>query len=146
MKKFVLKKVTVAILICSLLFVAPAKLYAFNLGSILEGGGIAIAVKIFGRQINDFINTALMNKSISTQEMTKVVPVISIGNGTYVGAVQVSGPAERVQSVQAVMQLELNFSNDRFRIKALIPSDSLNPLQFHRVLGVGVSAIVDVKL
>ncbi|WP_448588793.1 hypothetical protein [Thermodesulfobium sp.] len=146
MKKFIFQRVTVALLICSLFFLSPAKLYAFNLGSILEGGGIAIAVKIFGRQINDFINTALMNRNISTQEMTKVVPIISIGNGTYVGAAQVSGPAERVQTVQAVMQLELNFSDNKFRIKALIPSDSLNPLKFSRVLGVGVSAMIDVKL
>jgi hypothetical protein len=45
----------------------------------------------------------------------------------------------------AVAQLEGDFQ--KIRARALIPIDSENPIkQFRRVQGVGVTAIIDVKL
>jgi hypothetical protein len=42
--------------------------------------------------------------------------------------------------------MEGSFNNDKFRVKALVPVDSTNPTNFTRVQGVGVSAIIDIKI
>ncbi len=115
--------------------------------------GIGFAVKTLGPQINDFVNTLLLNNQAANREETKVVPILSIGiglsspGGAYVGAAQVSGPAEALATVQAVTQIETAFSNT-VRVKVLIPIDSLTPIpgSFHRVYGVGVTAIIDIRL
>ena len=77
---------------------------------------------------------------------TKVVPIISFGSGGHIGAAQVMGSSEQVARVEAVLQVEGDFNGRTFRVKALIPSDSKNPLKFSRVQGVGVSAVIDVKI
>jgi hypothetical protein len=52
-----------------------------------------------------------------------------------------------VEKVQAVGQLEISWNDKLFRIKGLIPIDSKNPTtSFSRVQGVGVSAVIDVKV
>jgi hypothetical protein len=51
-----------------------------------------------------------------------------------------------VNKVKAVVQLETSFMDKLFRIKAMVPADSQDPTSFHRVDGVGVSAIIDVKI
>lgn len=113
-------------------------------GAIIFGGGAL--VKTFATQINDFINTLTFNKGVGYEGYTKVVPIVSIGSGTRIGAAQVGGVTKAaVDRTKAVGQLEGTFS--RVRAKALIPIDSENPLkQFKRVQGVGVTAIIDVKL
>ena len=75
-----------------------------------------------------------------------MVPILTLGSGGYVGAVQVTGPQELVDRTQAVVQIEGNFNGSQFRVKALIPIDSKNPVNFSRVNGVGVSAIIDVRI
>lgn len=116
------------------------------LGTVLKGGGIAILVDTFSGQLNSFINTLTAKHAVSSDYATKVVPVIVVGSGTYAGAAQVTGPQELVDETKAVLQLEGNFSGDKFRIKGLIPIDSKNPTNFSRVQGVGVSAQIDVKV
>jgi len=49
--------------------------------------------------------------------------------------------------VKAVAQLEASMSGKTFRIKALIPVESKDVVKdLKRVGGVGVSAIIDVRL
>ena len=98
----------------------------------------------FGDQINDFLNKLLMKNGVGTDYATKVVPVLSIGTGKYIGAVQVVGPTAQVDKVKAVGQLEGSF-NDIARAKALIPLESVDITHLSRVQGVGVSAIIDLK-
>lgn len=117
---------------------------AFSLGSILKVGGITVLVDRFGGQINDFLNKLLMKNGVGTDYATKVVPVLSIGTGKYIGAVQVVGPTGQVEKVKAVGQLEGSF-NDIARAKALIPIESTDVTHLSRVQGVGVSAIIDLK-
>ncbi|MCS7192496.1 MAG: hypothetical protein NZ937_05905 [Armatimonadetes bacterium] len=118
-----------------------------QLGSILKGGAVIILVKQFGRQINDGINTALMNRKWENKQATKVVPIVSIGSGAYVGAAQVIGDEEAIKKVEAVAQIELNLPGEA-RAKVLIPVDkvSLNITEMQRVYNVGVSAVIDLKL
>lgn len=117
---------------------------AFSLGSILKVGGVTVLVDKFGGQINDFLNKLLMKNGVGTDYATKVVPVLSIGTGKYIGAVQVVGPTAQVDKVKAVGQLEGSF-NDIARAKALIPLESVDITHLSRVQGVGVSAIIDLK-
>ncbi len=120
---------------------------AAGIGSVLKGGAIVLLVDKFGNGLNSTINKLTANKGVAVNEMTKIVPIISIGGGSYAGAAQVSGPASRVKLVQAVAQLETSFSGKTFRIKALVPVASKNTINnIKRVSGVGVSAVIDVRL
>jgi hypothetical protein len=119
-----------------------------QLGSILKGGAIALAVSKFGPEINRFINTVTGQRSVGVTEATKVVPILSVGDSGYLGAVQVAGPDDLVDKVQAVAQLEARTKTlGGVRIRALIPVSTKTPSKgINRINGVGVSAIVDFKL
>lgn len=123
---------------------------AFDLGSVLGGvvkvGGIGVLVDKFSGQLNSAINSVMMKEGAGTNYATKVVPIVSIGNSGYIGAAQVIGDADQVEKVQAVGQLEVSWNDKLFRIKGLIPMDSKNPASFSRVQGVGVSAVIDVRV
>ena len=54
---------------------------AFDLGSVLKLGGISYLVSRFGEEINTFINKLTLQKGLDTTYATKVVPIISLGNG-----------------------------------------------------------------
>jgi hypothetical protein len=103
-------------------------------------------VTLLAKQIDDFINTVTLNRGAKFDGYTKVVPILSLGNGTRIGAAQIgANTKDAMERTQAVAQLEVDFSGIRARV--LIPIDSLNPVQqFRRVQGVGVTAIIDVKL
>lgn len=139
------KQVIAAVTIASLLgFAGGTAVQAFNLGSILKVGGISVLVSKYGDSINDFLNKLLMKNGVGTDYATKVVPILSVGTGKYIGAVQVVGPTEQVDKVKAVAQLEGTF-NGIARANALIPIESLSVSNQSRVQGVGVSATIDFK-
>ncbi len=118
---------------------------AFDLGSVLKLGGISYLVSRFGSEINTFINKLTLQKGLDTHYATKVVPILSLGSGSYIGAVQVVGPKAQVDKVKAVGQLEGSFVKVA-RVKAMIPIDATSISNINRVEGVGISAIVDFKI
>lgn len=129
-----------------LLFSAGRMTSAIDLGDILKVGGIGFLVKQFAKPLNDFVNTLMMNHGAENKDATKVVPILSLGKGGYVGAAQVIGKKVDVDRVEAVAQVEGDFSGRRFRVKGLIPIDTEKATSFHRVYNVGVSAVIDVKI
>lgn len=135
------------LLLFTLLFsiASPAVSQASLLGDVIKVGGIGAVVSKFGSEINTFINKITLQKGASNEFATKVVPIISIGNGKQIGAVQVTGSQELVNRTEAVLQLEGSLLGS-VRVRALIPSDSTNPLKFNRVQGVGVSALIDISI
>jgi hypothetical protein len=117
-----------------------------QLDKILKAGGIALIVDRLGGEMDRAVNR-LTNTKPDRNFATKVVPIISAGSGTYVGAAQVMGKPELVKQVQAVAQVEGNFAGREVRIKALIPISTKDPRKsIDRVEGVGVSAILDIRL
>ena len=118
------------------------------LGSVVKGGIIGILIHQFAHPINDGINKILNNAGAPTLESTKVVPIVSVGQGGYVGAAQVSGPKKQIDQVQAVGMLEGNIQANQIRLKALVPitTDKPGAHGLQRVKGVGVSAIIDIKV
>lgn len=131
-------------LAASLAAVAPVRA---GIGDVLKGAGIVLLVNQFGDEINKAINKLTVNKGVGSEDRTKVVPILSIGQGGYAGAAQVSGPAHLVDKVKAVAQIETNVNGKMFRIKVLIPVESKDIVKdLKRVTGVGVSAIIDVRL
>ncbi len=122
---------------------------AAGLGSILGGvakiGGIGYVIDKFGPQIDSFLNKLLKQNNLSTEYTTAVVPIVSVGTSGYIGMAQVTGPASSIEQVKAVGQIEGSF-NGMIRVKGLVPLDSLNPVGASRVQGVGVSAIIDLKI
>lgn len=148
-----LKKKAAAIAAAGSLFASltagPAA--AMDLGDVLKDvAGVAVGgflIEKIAGPINDFINTVTFNRGAKVEGFTKVVPIVSLGQGTRIGAAQVAGPRQDgVERCKAVASLEATFK-DRFRIKILIPVDSVNPIErFVRVQGVGVSAVIDYKL
>ena len=143
-------KKTLIVPIVTMLVLSAHLASAIDLKDILKDGaailGGGMVVKALGPQLNDFINTITLNKNAKFDGYTKVVPIVSIGNGTHIGAAQVGGTIKSaVDRTMAVAQLEGDFQ--KIRARALIPIDSENPIkQFKRVKGVGVTAIIDVKL
>lgn len=145
-RRKILSVLVLVILSCGVL-ISTVPSSAVSIGGILKGGGIVYLVDTFSGQLNDFINKLTMNKGVGVADITKVVPIISIGNGNYAGAAQVSGPASQVDQVKAVAMLEAGMSGKTFRIKALVPVATKNVTSnIKRISGVGVSAIIDVKL
>ena len=143
------KIVIVSLIVAVLAFGAVPAARAINLGDILKVGGIGILVDRFAPQLNSFINTLMMQHKAAPEFATKVVPILTVGvlgNSGYIGAAQVMGPQTLVDRVQAVVQGESNFNGNMFRVKGLIPIDSKIPVNFSRVSGVGVSAIIDVRI
>ncbi|SJZ32493.1 hypothetical protein [Selenihalanaerobacter shriftii] len=109
--------------------------------------GVGFVVDKFAKPLNSFINTLTLNNGVQIKNATKVVPIVTVGSGSYVGAVQVSGPSEQVAKVKAVAQLEGDFKDGSFRIKALVPVNTKNPLnQIDRIEGVGITALIDIGI
>ncbi|MDQ7850216.1 MAG: hypothetical protein QN152_03525 [Armatimonadota bacterium] len=142
----------VALLAAALLLGGAAGAYAQDITGIIKTVGIGAAVRMFAPQINDFINRLLLSKDAETKATTKVVPILSISIGVgapgraTIGAAQVAGPKNAVNRVQAVAALDANFAGV-WQIRALIPVDGLEPWKsLRRVVGVGVSAIIDLRI
>lgn len=142
------KKVLIIVLASMLVFGIVSASMGINLGSILKVGGVALLVSNYGDEMNDAINKLTMNKGVGVENRTKVVPIISFGKGTHLGAAQVSGPAAQIAKTKAVAQLESKFPIvSNVRLRALIPVESKSDFNnIKRVTGVGVSAIIDIKL
>ena len=122
---------------------------ASNLGSLLGGvlkvGGVNFVIDKYADSINGFLNNLLKQNNLSTTYSTKVVPIVSLGGGAHIGAAQVTGPSSEVERVEAVAQIEASF-NSVARVKGLVPIDSKNPSTANRIQGVGISAIIDLKI
>ena len=116
------------------------------LGDVAKIGGLALAVDKFGPEINKTINKVMNNNDVSTNASTKVVVIVSPIGNKHIGAAQVVGPKEAVDKVGAVAQLETSFMDKMFRIKALVPIEGKDASTLKRVEGVGVSAVIDIKL
>lgn len=144
------RRALAALLICAVMGVSVPAARAIDLGDILKKGAIGIGagwlVTAISPQMNNFINTITFNKGVKYEGYTKVVPIVSLGDGTRIGAAQIGATTEDAMNrTKAVAQLEGNFKS--VHATALIPIDSTNPLQrFRRVKGVGVTAIINVQL
>jgi hypothetical protein len=138
-----------AVLATTLVLLLPLNVRAQDLTTLIKIFGIGYVVKQYATPLNDFVNSVLANNGVKVIEQTKVVPVLSIGVGqaSYIGAAQVSGTKAALAKVEAVAQLEADF-NTVFRIKALVPITSTNPIAdgIHRVSGVGVTAVIDIRI
>ncbi|HOO56624.1 MAG TPA: hypothetical protein PLN69_07360 [bacterium] len=117
-----------------------------TVGKVLTGAALVVLTNALSNQLNDFINTVTLNKGVPTEADTKVVPIIAVGSGTRVGAAQVTGPKELVGKVKIVVQIETKFTAKNLDVEVFVPSDSINPLDFNRVEGVGISALIDLRL
>lgn len=145
------RKQTAVLLLAALSLAAvPTSATALDLGDILKKGALIVGggalVKALAEPLDDFINTVTFNRNAKFQGYTKVVPIVSIGDGIHIGAAQVGGQAKSaVERTQAAAQLEAEFKGVRVRI--LIPIDSINPIErFNRVQGVGVTAMIDADI
>lgn len=119
---------------------------AIDLGDALTAFGIGYAVRVFGDDINDFINTLLAQRGVDYEGTTKVVPILSVGSGAYIGAAQIAGPPSLVREVRAVAQGETRIGNN-LRAKLLIPVNTINVLRgVERIEGVGLSALIDFRI
>lgn len=143
-KRMVSGVLTAAVLCCGLTSTTEAFDLKRVLGGVLKVGGIGYAVDRYQEPLNEFINKLMFKNGVGTEYKTKVVPIISMGDSGYIGAVQVIGPSSQVNQVEAVVQLEGNFNDRLFRVRGLVPVDSKNPTKLNRIEGVGVSAIIDV--
>ena len=136
------KKYIVILVIFTLVLTSAA----FNLKDLLKNTAKTLAIGALIRELaeplNKFVNDMLLNHNVGNRETTKVVPVFTVGGQSAIGAAQVSGTPELVNSVKSVFAIE-DVMNGKYRTKAYIPSSSSNPLKLDRVYGVGVTAIIE---
>lgn len=140
------KKWIAAALICGFILgngMAPVN--AGILGTVVKGGAIGVLVDKFAGPLNDGINALTAKYAVSNDYATKVVPIITVGDGSRAGAAQVSGPQAQVDKCKAALQIESSFFGS-FRAKVLVPIDKVAITDINRVQGVGVSAQIDVKI
>lgn len=77
---------------------------------------------------------------------TKIVPILSAGNGIRIGAAQVTGPQRDIEDVKAVAEVETNFKRIA-RARLYVPVSNVNVTKgLSRVPRVGVSGLADVRL
>lgn len=114
------------------------------LGKILKGGAVGAVVNVAAEPLNKSINTLTQKYGVGTTDATKVVPIISVGDGSRAGAAQVSGPIDKVNQCKAALLIEQTILG--IRAKILLPVDNINYKNINRVQGVGVCASLDVKI
>lgn len=119
---------------------------AIDAGDVLRALAVGYGVKASSKPVNDFINKVTANKGLPVGATTKVVPILTVGDKAYIGAAQVAGPAALVSKVEAVYQYYAAFENNKYRVMLLFPNSDINPLNFKRVPGVGLTALVDVSI
>ena len=141
-------KATLAVGVALVFSAGAASAQLGSLGSILKIGGTALIVRQFGGTINNVLDKVTGQNKLSDEGIvTKVVPVLSAGSRGAIGIVQVAGPREQVAKVKAVAQLQTQVKAlSTLQARILIPIDADNLTKINRVSGVGVSAIVDIKL
>ncbi|MDY6029368.1 MAG: hypothetical protein SPI71_03800 [Acidaminococcaceae bacterium] len=139
------KKWIAVALVCGFIFGSGTSVaQASFLGKILKGGAIGAVVNATSENINDAINSITAKYGVSSEDATKVVPIIAVGDGSRAGAAQVSGPKSKVDLCKAALQIEQTVFG--IRAVVLIPVDRLDVQNVKRVQGVGVSAQIDVKI
>lgn len=138
---------TAALMLCGMftgVLVQPAR--AVDLGDLLKIGGIILAVTAFGDQINSFINRTLDQEDAEAAGATKVVPIFSIGQGAYIGAAQVIGVPNNVRDVQGVAAVNADLPGN-LEGTLLVPISTRRPgRSLDRVPGVGIGAIIDLRI
>jgi hypothetical protein len=139
------KLVAILVLVSFALAFSGVGVYALGFGDAVKLFGIAFAVQHFSGQLNSFINTLLNQHGVKWEGSTKVVPILSLGRGTYIGAAQVAGPPDLVDKTKAVAQGETRIGGLNGRL--LVPISNLNPTKgLSRVKGIGVTATIDFKV
>jgi len=146
------------LLICAFMagiVTAPRPAQALGAKDILKAGiliwGIGWVVKQYGGAIDSTINTFLGQKGAEIKGQTKVVPIFRLGarkvGGTAVGAAQVMGPADQVQKVTYVLEIE-PLGSATPRVRALLPLSTKKSVtrSVKGVGGVGVSANIKFPL
>ncbi|MCK5685048.1 hypothetical protein KAJ27_13040 [bacterium] len=148
MKKFLILSLVMVMVFTNITIVS-----AFKIKNLLKDAlKVEVArqsVKALAKPLNKFVNTLLMNNGVEAATMTKVVPILKAGINTKaeVGLAQVAGPADRLSRVKAVWEIDGRFGgNNRFAVKAFVPSSSMNPFKLNRINGVGISAIISGRL
>ncbi len=117
-----------------------------DIKAVAKSVGIIALVKQFGPALNDAANKALSDKSVPNIEATKVVPILTVGDGLDAGACQITGPKEKVDQVKMVYAIESTLDKgEKFYIQGLVPSTSMNPAKIDRVYGVGVVSMISYK-
>lgn len=146
MRRLMSSKRPTVLIALALVVVLAGTALAIDLGDIIKLGGIAYIVRQSGPQINSAINSVLRNNG-GLQEATKVVPILSVGQGGYVGAVQVVGAKKNVTRCQAVVLVEVDRTfGAPLRIRAYVPVAVRSVTNIKRIKGVGVSAIIDLRI
>ena len=103
MRKFKRKGLALAL---ALFLALGGGAWAAGLGDLIGVVGGGFLVSTIAGPINDFINTITLNRGAKVEGHTKVVPIVSIGSGTHIGAAQVAGPrGDAINGTKAVAQI-----------------------------------------
>ena len=121
--------------------------WALKIGDILKVGGWALFLKNNADDIDKGLNAVVGRQNLkSANWVTKVVPVVSIGQGGFIGAVQVAGPKDKVAETKAALELNTSLLGDDIKARIFIPINSTKLDKFQRVEGVGTVSLLEMRL
>jgi hypothetical protein len=144
------KKILATAMAATLLAAVPFAMAARGdnvLNSVLKGTVGVLAVQAIAGPLDHFINSVMLSNNVPNHDKTKVVPIITVGSATYVGAAQVTGPASAIDQTKAVGEFAAQWNNGVWQVRALVPVDNINVLRgFKRVYGVGIDAVINARL
>jgi len=126
---------------------ATAGLFDGLFGAGIKIVGVGLILDRWGDDIDNFINRVLGQKHARIEGKTKVVEILRVGSpGAAVGAAQVMGPAHRVDLVQAVAEVEIDYH--ALRGRGLLPVSTRKQItkSITMVGGTGVSANIKFPL
>jgi len=125
---------------------AHRKAEALDANDVIKAVAIGTAVRKFSPELDKFVNTLMINHKMPPGSETKVVPMMSIGEKSYIGGVQLSGSGSLVKKVEAILQYEAAFDSGKYRLRVLFPTEDTNLFKYKSVQGVGISAVIDVAI
>lgn len=106
--------------------------------AVLRAAAAVAASRVVGDDLNRFLNRISGHPPRGT---TRVVPVLTVGEKSYVGLAQVIGPS--AMQVDAVLQVE-EVLGGKFRARVMVPVDA--GLGLNRIPDVGVGTLLDMTL
>jgi hypothetical protein len=144
------KKILAIAIAASLFAAVPLTVAARGdsiLNSVVKGAVGIFAVQAIAGPLDHFINSVMLANNVGNRDKTKVVPIVTVGSATYLGAAQVTGPASAIDQVKAVGEFAAQWNNGVWQVRALVPVDNVDVLHgFKRVYGVGIDAVINAKL
>lgn len=117
-----------------------------TIGGVAIGMAAAALIRSQAGNIDQMLDALTLRRGGAARHQTVVVPIYSIGRKVCVGAAQVTGPSDALKTVRICYEITGQIDGGKGRFGHIVPASSSNPLDFRRVQGVSVVAVIDASI